>query len=474
LRVVLMCDERCRVVLSVSVSPGGRRLRLEPGTRSISLLARKRKVLSLRLSRKAIAAVRRGVKRGGRPAEVSAAMRAGARLRLPASLAALAMVASLPFGVHALSESWAAPNPGLAGVEPNSWVRLGPQPSERYIGRSYYNCSETRVLSNPVGRSYSGVAYGEGKIFHFGGGHHSHPGNDVELYDVERNVWEQQYRPECLPSSCATDPSSHQACAIQGGPGSRVPTPRGRPYTEHTFQKIVYDPIRKVFIAGLSAGTFAFDPALRAWTQLTGVGSAPDLPWFFNIQDKLMIFDPDLGTVVWFVMANNRYAYRFDYATSSWVRRGSLPNINPAEIYSAYDPHRRRHLVMFVRWGITDNPIDLYFYDAVADSWTPVADPPTELRSSWPSSIAYDIGNARFVAAAGRADGTVGLWAFDGQSQWTELSPQGTPPQGSARFARLWYDPINEVFFYVNTRSVGSGGTGGISEGNVETWAYRP
>jgi hypothetical protein len=190
----------------------------------------------------------------------------------------------------------------LATIPDNTWVKLNPN-------------------REPAGRSYSGIHYGNGKIFYFGGGHGSYAGNDVEIYDIATNTWTQQYTPELWNdhmSTLARQIDTNGACrdgqpssrirALQGAPrrmerssshinstgttepgvvnrkhapitpevslrnigGGPVPGcfPQGRPHTLHTYQMIVWDPTKNKWMARLAAATWTFNPSTKSWELL--------------------------------------------------------------------------------------------------------------------------------------------------------------------------------------------------------------
>ncbi len=81
----------------------------------------------------------------------------------------------------------AAPGLWTASASDNTWTVLSPTPGTRWKGTvngGTYTCAQPVVQGNPIGRSYSGGAIGNGPIMHWGGAHGSYPGNDVELYDT--------------------------------------------------------------------------------------------------------------------------------------------------------------------------------------------------------------------------------------------------------------------------------------------------
>jgi len=345
----------------------------------------------------------------------------------------------------------------------NTWVKMTLPTTTKYVCHNFVDCTLQKTISSPIGREFSGVAYGDGLIYYFGGGHGGHPGNDVEIYSVATNTWSQLTVPEGLPTICLTNPSADPACLIMGGGGTTTITPQGKPYTEHMYQRSAYDPIRRWFISGCGSGTWAFDPATARWTRLT-----PNLPPSSGIETKCMVFDPDAGTVLWFATTN--YAtgvYAFDYSTNTWVRRSSIPSaVTWSNIYTAYDSDQHKHLISHGSAGF-------WFYDARSNSWSQLTNVPMPKATS----LSYDSMNKVFLLARGDEAGgsPVEFWTFDGRTRWTQLTSTGTLPIGPAWWNPLVYDAQDNVFFFVNLRysSTDGAGSGGNREGDVETWVYR-
>ncbi len=119
----------------------------------------------------------------------------------------------------------------------NSWRQLNLSASTRYLTPDFQVTATPIADPNPRSRTYSGLVAGGNRVFYFGGGHNSYPGNDVEVFDPVTLRWEQSYIPEVCPR-VATEPCYN----LYGGAGTQVTTPLGRPYTEHTYQMYAYDP----------------------------------------------------------------------------------------------------------------------------------------------------------------------------------------------------------------------------------------
>lgn len=355
---------------------------------------------------------------------------------------------------------------GTLYTPPNRWLKLATVPMERVIPERFVECSRTRILSHPVGRRASGFVFGDGGVFYFGGGGQSYPGNDVEFYDVLSNTWEQQYAPECLPVCCVVDARCDPACKVAGGTGTTELTPLGRPYVEHAYRLVTYDPARRVFFATLSSGTWTWERDSADWTLLT-----PTVPHSTGIHTKTVAYDAGLDTELFFATTATRRVFAFDWETISWVEHGTIPaEISNAEIYSAYDPVNRKHLVSHLGGAGT-----FWLYDAEESQWARLENPPTEVLKA--SSLDYDPGAGVFVVAQTGADGRVGLWTYDtADDLWTTLQPLGTPPAGgmAGRYGTLVYDDVARRFLFMNVRrATGLSGSGGSREGDVETWSYR-
>jgi hypothetical protein len=76
-------------------------------------------------------------------------------------------------------------NPDLLDLPPNTWVKIKPN-------------------RNPEGRSYSGICWGNGLIYYFGGYHFSYTCNDVELYDAGKDEWSEVKMAGPVPRGCYT------------------------------------------------------------------------------------------------------------------------------------------------------------------------------------------------------------------------------------------------------------------------------
>lgn len=360
------------------------------------------------------------------------------------TLAALAARASEP----ATRPAGEAPlNPKLSPMPDNTWLRLRPKGMAK-------------------ARTYSGACMGGGLLWHFGGAHRSYKGNDVQLYDPRANRWIQATQPE-WPKVGSRD----WKAMIGGGGMTTSLSPKGRPYTEHTYQQVCWQPRRRrFFIVLLSSGTWEFDPTRRQWLHLVNRlkdrSAQPGGHWAQNH----VLYEPAFEAPVLTVGSGGAAAmFRFDHAKRQWTRLGPTPaELKWNEFYSTYVPDWSCHLISTARKG-------WFKFHVSQRKLTPIQ-APDALKAA--QSLSYDAANHVVIALASRKLGkyrqTVLPWALDVRTlRWAELKPAGPAPAGqtTGRWATLWYDGDHNVHLLVNfvrreRKELFDGGT-------TETWAYR-
>lgn len=379
------------------------------------------------------------------------------------SLAGCGYVDDRPRGAQAQSASGQAPSPGpdagdsnplnptLLSLPVQRWIRIEPGPSTRYVPRKFLTSDVLEANPNPQGRDYSGILYGDGMLIYFGGGHAGYMGNDVEVYDIRRNVWTQSYKPEAAPEN-APDTAWQARLA-----------PMGRPWVEHTYQVGCYDAANKTVMWLLQyGGTMRFDLKTREWTPLAGrhigrpasealVGQA----WGTRV---CLGYDPDLRTYL--AMETSTFQGVYAWRGGSWSYYGPSPRSNWRTPYSAYMADRRAYFI----W----NGEGWWVFQAKEKRWTAVAAP----AGAQIHSFDYDTLN-RVIVGASYGKGDFRMWTVrPDDGAWTEL-PVGTPrPEppigGSAAAPLLRYDPLHNVFFFVVFHPGGGG-----SSRPTELWAWR-
>ncbi len=286
------------------------------------------------------------------------------------------------------------PSPGL-GEEPagSGWARLRPE-------------------REPIARTFTGIASGDGRVFYFGGGHAGWPGNDVEVYDIGRNTWQQSYPPD-MPAA-----GSKAARALDSGGSSCEVDPRSRrPYTEHTYQQYAYVATGKRLVAQLCRRTWAYDPETREWTDLRPGGSpfaAPRAPQVYT-GELALSWDERLARVVVLGTMSYRRVYHYDPVANVFESKAAHP-LTPWAAWPrmAYSPDHGRHLVVHAGRA--------FLYDAARDEWTPRRPPPRHA-----GAVTYDTARRRFA-----------VWGLD-----KPVEHWGGPP---ARLTLSLYDPDRDAF----------------------------
>jgi len=373
------------------------------------------------------------------------------RLKLAALLLVMVVCAgSAPEARSAVSEP-AGPeapttdkklNPALLNLPLNTWVHVKPN-------------------RNPEGRSFSGVCWGHGLIFYFGGGHASYVGNDVELYDVAANTWTQATEVEDWREADKwthlDDTDKKKVKPIGGGcsPAPFALSPKGRPLVYHTYQQHVWFPEEQAFYninVWQQAGLFAFDPAKKEWREITR-----QIPQFGDQSTLALTYDPGLKTVIAMTTTRGPAAYTFDGAKKTWTKKCDFPKGTAGDIYTAYDPGRKLHVV--------DTKGLWFTLDLAACTTKPMKSLSDAVKAAGktPSvpdaSMTFDPDAKLTLALAnggGKPQGSpIELWAHDAdKDEWSEVKMDGPVPAGDIRWGLMVYDPDHKCCLLVNVRGV--------------------
>lgn len=336
----------------------------------------------------------------------------------------------------------------------NEWQRVALATTQRYIPRNYTASNTLENQSDPVAREYGGIHYGNGKIFYFGGGHGGYAGNDVEAYDILNKRWDQSYKPEVCSFS---DNSCNRI--YQGGPAPGLTT-AGRPYTEHTLQKLSWNPVIQKLIGILGAGTLSYDPVAKVWAILGPTLQGSDITYA-----GLLSYDPTLQANLAVLGEDNALNQQhgvYKFSNGQWERIGNIP-VHGRAPASTYLADLQKHFVFF--------PLDssYWLFNAQTVTWTVVASPP-----DWIDSFDYDSRNHKVIGVQHFASGVFKVFTYSPATNiWTTLAPPIVAPAQAGGGPSVWtplfkYDSVNNVFIFLKA-SGGSGGTGGWTE----TWVYR-
>jgi hypothetical protein len=346
-----------------------------------------------------------------------------------------------------LQASKKSQNPRLLSMPDNTWLKLKPAGMAK-------------------ARMYSGACYGGGFLWYFGGAHRSYPGNDVELYNPSSNMWIQATEAE-MPER-----GSPNWKALTGGGGTTMNlSPKGHPYTEHTYQQVCWQPKRqRFFIVLVSSGTWEFDPQKRRWIHLLNRfedhNDEPRGGWAQNH----VLYEPAYEAPVLIVgSGNNAAMYRFDHQKCHWEKLGPTPRrLKWNEFYSTYIPEWKSHLISTMKKSF-------FKFDVPGQTLVPIESPEALARCQ---SLSYDKANKIVLALATRKVDkyrqTVLPWVLDVETQkWRKMDPKGQPPIGqtAGAWATFWYDYEHNVHLFINCvrRDRKELFDGGLTE----VWAYR-
>jgi len=492
----------------------------------------------------------------------------------------------MAIGAWLCATPWASAATCTAGA-PNTWQQCSPTLTNRWVPSSYTDCRPTATTGNPQGRSFSGSAYGQdpqgnGHIFYWGGGHNSYPGNDVDLYDIANNQWvPDPVQPQCLASCCGTTgawsgnstcdnfplncPAGSAncmggSCGVRNGGGVvkpafrcaggtqaglqcsqdadctgggtcsvGIPTPGQvcptcRPYTEHSYQRQAYNPVRgKFLMIGTVSGTWEWDPATREFSRL---GDSP--PTGGDQSNRIMLWDPGDPAkpvdpqhprprmIVLITGGPSSGAYEFNYITNRWSQfalAASFPTNNWVEPFGFWDGHANKFILSLgnSRWFVYDpgltsaaawNEITLAAPDALKAAYCPgnkgICMGGTQSGSSctsdgdctgggtcdkttsksfpcFTSGITYDARNQRTMIMTQDRDSSTGskrltLWGYDilGNS-WYKVPTSGGAGAvpGSGYSNQLHYDPKTASLYLVDLSNMWQWDVGGT----VRTWS---
>lgn len=338
-------------------------------------------------------------------------------------------------------------NEALLSMADNAWLKLAVQGAAK-------------------ARMYSGACLGGGKLWYFGGAHRGYKGNDVQLFDPRTLTWTQATEAEWPPVG-----SPDWKTMTSGGGTTRTLSPTGRPYTEHTYQQVCWQPDRKRFFAVLvSSGTWEFDPVTCQWihliNRLEDRAADPRGSWAQN----QVVYEPSLKAPVLVVSSGPDAArYVFDHEKRAWRRLGPTPaRLKWSQPYLTCVPELGCHIASTSRNG-------WFKFQVARGSLIPIK-APEELIGC--QSLSYDPPNKVVIALARRKldryTQTVQPWALDvATMEWSELSPPPPWPKGqcTGNWAKLWYDPDHNVHLFINDvrRDRKELFDGGVTE----TWAYR-
>jgi hypothetical protein len=334
------------------------------------------------------------------------------------------------------------------GPDPGAWVKAVPNASLRYVP-GFVNgmgvpATSPIAQSVPQSRTYSGLVAGGGRIWLFGGAHQSYPGNDVEVYDVAGNIWTQSYNPDiCTEGACLT---------VYSSGGTSEITPTGRPYSEHSYQNLQYDPDSPGLFGVLMTGTWRYTDATKTWQRLAPPAAAGMIWASWGLLQR----HPTLG---WIAIYTSRIFGIYRWNGTGWALHKTLSTANGVGYTrSAYMSERGEYLIQFgPNW---------WRYEPVANVMTRIANPPVNI-----DSFAYSQKIGKLIAIQHPNSTTFVMYTYDPATDvWALLPTSSTRPAMNGGYTSFWqqlaYDDLNDIFVLVKQ----NGASGGRP---TETWLYK-
>ena len=238
-----------------------------------------------------------------------------------------------------------------------------------------------------------------------------------------------------LGDTWAYDPAANAWMYVD--PGTSAPAAR-------FGAAMVYDPATGTVILfggrdedlAYYTSTWAFNPAVNAWTELDSFGPTPPAR-----DSHAMCYNPDTGLVILFggsdaagTTLNDTWAY--NPVSDAWTQLDPLGNAPPARVGAAmvYDPETRT-VILFGGADGGDTYSDTWAYDPKANRWTELAPARSVPPARDSGAMVYDPVFRRAILFGGvTPNGILGdTWAYDpAANTWTRLNPGGELPRERA------------------------------------------
>jgi len=341
--------------------------------------------------------------------------------------------------------------PAPAEIPANTWVRLQAKPCEGALCSSPY----------PEKRGYSGSVVGGGYLWYWGGAHKSHPGNDIDAYDIARNRWVQltsmeDWRDFSHWDHLTAEQKEGLKNAIGGGGSPDFLSPKGRLLPAHSYARHAWWPERGEYCE-LKDGLWCYDPAKGdewgamassahdpsqpdgAWEEVT-----PSYPGAAELSGcsfaTALAYDPAHRTLALFSGCDSAGYLLED---GGWVKRASgFPYRKFSEIYAVFVPPWDDWLVLHKRVLMR---VDLDSGKVSRISPPPLRDAPFSVSMEW----APEIQRVIFVDGG---ESFNRMLAYDpAADSWQQLFLRGAAPaDATPRWDVLDRDPATGRYYMLH------------------------
>lgn len=135
-------------------------------------------------------------------------------------------------------------------------------------------------------------------------------------------------------------------------------SPKGCPYTEHTYQQVCWQPKRqRFFVVLVSSGTWEFNPKQRQWIHLLNRFENHQAEPRGSLAQNHVFYEPTYEAPVLIVASGGDVAMnRFDHQKRGWDILGPTPSeLRWNKFYSTYVPQWKSHLISTMKKGFSSS-----------------------------------------------------------------------------------------------------------------------
>ncbi|MBI3832651.1 MAG: hypothetical protein HY291_24225 [Planctomycetes bacterium] len=368
----------------------------------------------------------------------------------------------------------------IEALPDNTWLKLPPIKTVGDMGVLDKDPDYKRI--GPFVRDYCNKivwAPERKRGLYCGGGHNTHPYNDVWEYDLPSNTWVCLYGADPVPPRFTAEKEAEgvawykEHAVVKDGV---VRTPRGAPLRPcHTWWSLCYDSaLKRMLFLESHKGLFCVDKNLLAKAHnldpkdpmLQTYGSGPGEAWLFAFypetrewkevltkvpkarESSFLEYLPDSKTIWW---ASGK-TYLYDASKKDWAPVPKSGAGGGGE--TAYDPETKKVVATVGQ--------ETWVFDGASNAWTQALKDAPDGTLVPNGTFCYDSTAKKFVLYTylpikDKPDAGIRLWLYDvKENKWTEPAPQGECPKVG-----------NVAGYYDAARNVT------VIYSNRETWVYR-